>query len=355
MKQYILGYYAANNTQLGVISKESNRKILDALRDAFPSGLNARGIEERTSLPIKTVYACLKELNRELFIDELGKQRKIRGRPLLRETQNNGNSTGERHSSQYVIEDRSRTYDMQNQDNYVMAPGNVDYPSEFVDAWHTIVTKEEENELCTILSQFLERSLTRVSNYTASDEIRKWAPERFSSSLSNERNSKLCCTQCGINHEARDFMRAMMLHLVDHVERHDKFIEFMKSNDLVDLDSYQTMVANIEKFHTRELVISQGNNGNGNNRMISLNEVCTHFTNITNENTSARTSGCEECEMEGIKWVGLRLCLTCGHIGCCDSSKGMHATKHFVSTTHPVIVTFPDKKWKWCYVDKIYG
>jgi hypothetical protein len=46
-----------------------------------------------------------------------------------------------------VIEDRSRTYDMQNQDNYVMAPGNVDYPHDFVDAWHTIVTKEEENEL----------------------------------------------------------------------------------------------------------------------------------------------------------------------------------------------------------------
>jgi hypothetical protein len=79
MKQYIYGYYCANDTQLGVISKHSNRRILEALRDAFPLGLNAHGIVDKTGLPLKTVYACLKELNRELFVDILGKQRKIRG------------------------------------------------------------------------------------------------------------------------------------------------------------------------------------------------------------------------------------------------------------------------------------
>ena len=44
-----------------------------------------------------------------------------------------------------------------------------------------------------------------------------------------------------------------------------------------------------------------------------------------------------------------------GHVGCDDFSKGMHATKHFVNTGHPVIVALPDKPWKWCYIDKIYG
>ena len=73
MKQYILGHYYANDSQLGVISKQSNRRILEALRDAFPSGLNAHGVVEKTGLPLKTIYA-LKELNRELFVDELGKQ-----------------------------------------------------------------------------------------------------------------------------------------------------------------------------------------------------------------------------------------------------------------------------------------
>jgi hypothetical protein len=346
MKQYIVGHYCANDTQLGVISKQSNRRILEALRDAFPSGLNAHGIVEKTGLPLKTVYASLKELNRELFVDELGKQRKIRGRPLIREVQGLNNGGGEIHRSQYVIEDRGRTYDMQNEDNYAMAPGNVDYPPDFVNAWHTIVIKEEENELCTTLLQFLERSLTRMRNHT-SDEIRRWTPERCRQGVDN---SKSCCGQCGINHEARDFMRAMLLHLLNHFERNDKFIEFMKNNEFLDVGAYHTMVTNIEKFQKQER-----NAQENNNVKISIKEVCSHFTDIGGKNVIPTTSGCEECEKEHTEWVSLRLCLTCGHVGCCDSSKGMHATKHFVNTIHPVIVALPNKRWKWCYVDKIYG
>jgi uncharacterized UBP type Zn finger protein len=73
------------------------------------------------------------------------------------------------------------------------------------------------------------------------------------------------------------------------------------------------------------------------------------------QNISPMTSGCEECEKEGTKSIGLRLCLTCGHVGCSDSSKGMHATKHFVNTNHPLIAELPDKAWTWCYMHKIYG
>jgi ubiquitin-hydrolase Zn-finger-containing protein len=340
MKQYILGHYAANDTQLNVINKESNRRILDALRDAYPCGLHARGIEEKTGLPIKTVYACLKELSRELFVDELGKQRKVRGRPVLREVQGSiGN--GERYRSQFIIEDRSRTYEINNEVNYAMAPGNVDYPHEFVEAWHTIVPKEEENELCIALSQFLDRSNRRISNHP-SDDIRKWAPDKSQSE--NNRNS--CCAQCGINHEARDFVRAMLLHLLDHLERHDKFIEFMKTNEFINIGTYQTMVSNIDKFQTKE----------PESNSVSLKQVCDHFNNIAmNQNISPKSSGCEECEKEGATSVGLRLCLTCGHVGCSDSSKGMHATKHFVNTNHPLIVVLPDRAWTWCYVHKIYG
>jgi hypothetical protein len=130
----------------------------------------------KPGLSLKIVYASLKDLNRELFVDELGKQRKIRGRPLVRDVQGLNGGGGERHRSQYVIEDSGRTYDMQNEDNYAMAPGNVDYPSDFVNAWHTIVIKEEENELCTTLLQFVERSLTRMSNHT-NKEIRRWIPK----------------------------------------------------------------------------------------------------------------------------------------------------------------------------------
>ena len=64
-------------------------------------------------------------------------------------------------------------------------------------------------------------------------------------------------------------------------------------------------------------------------------------------------TGCEECLKLGMDWVHLRVCLSCGHIGCCDSSEGKHATKHFHTTQHPIIESFePDEDWGWCYVDE---
>ena len=66
------------------------------------------------------------------------------------------------------------------------------------------------------------------------------------------------------------------------------------------------------------------------------------------------TSGCEECLKSGDQWVNLRLCLQCGHVGCCDSSKNRHATAHFESTGHPVMQSMePGEKWRWCYVDRV--
>jgi hypothetical protein len=55
----------------------------------------------------------------------------------------------------------------------------------------------------------------------------------------------------------------------------------------------------------------------------------------------------------GERWIGLRLCLVCGHVGCCDDSKNTHATKHFQATGHPLIRSLePGDRWGWCYVDK---
>ena len=63
--------------------------------------------------------------------------------------------------------------------------------------------------------------------------------------------------------------------------------------------------------------------------------------------------GCEECVKNNYKWVHLRLCLACGHVGCCDSSQYKHATKHFHATTHPVIASLEAaESWAWCYVDE---
>ncbi|HEX3002800.1 MAG TPA: Na+/H+ antiporter [Angustibacter sp.] len=66
--------------------------------------------------------------------------------------------------------------------------------------------------------------------------------------------------------------------------------------------------------------------------------------------------GCEECLRDGTEWVHLRLCLTCGHVGCCDSSPYHHADTHYEQTGHPVMRSFePHEHWRWCYVDDLLG
>ena len=78
---------------------------------------------------------------------------------------------------------------------------------------------------------------------------------------------------------------------------------------------------------------------------------CDHLTGL--KPITARTLGCEECLKLGTPWVHLRLCLSCGHVGCCDSSPGRHATRHFHDTSHPVVASFePDERWAWCYADE---
>jgi uncharacterized UBP type Zn finger protein len=65
--------------------------------------------------------------------------------------------------------------------------------------------------------------------------------------------------------------------------------------------------------------------------------------------------GCEECLRLGTEWVHLRLCLTCGHVGCCDSSPLRHARAHAYSAGHPIVRSFePGESWRWCYVDEQY-
>jgi uncharacterized UBP type Zn finger protein len=67
-------------------------------------------------------------------------------------------------------------------------------------------------------------------------------------------------------------------------------------------------------------------------------------------------SACEDCLVEGTTWVHLRTCLTCGHVGCCDSSPRRHARAHFGSGGHPVIVSAePGEAWRWCWVDEELG
>lgn len=86
-----------------------------------------------------------------------------------------------------------------------------------------------------------------------------------------------------------------------------------------------------------------------------MSDYCEHIDGIVNEPEPRTPEGCEECLAMGDDWVHLRICLTCGHVGCCDQSKNKHATKHYHKTKHPVIKSFePGEEWIWCYVDEIF-
>jgi hypothetical protein len=79
---------------------------------------------------------------------------------------------------------------------------------------------------------------------------------------------------------------------------------------------------------------------------------CSHLASIRDVTPSAH--GCEECLKSGDAWVHLRICRTCGHVGCCDDSPNRHASKHFQHTQHPIIEGYdPPEGWGWCYVDEV--
>ena len=81
-----------------------------------------------------------------------------------------------------------------------------------------------------------------------------------------------------------------------------------------------------------------------------MSNSCSHLDQIRTVHPSAR--GCEDCLRIGSSWVHLRLCRSCGHVGCCDDSPHRHATAHFHATGHPIIEGYdPPEGWGWCYID----
>jgi uncharacterized UBP type Zn finger protein len=81
-------------------------------------------------------------------------------------------------------------------------------------------------------------------------------------------------------------------------------------------------------------------------------KTCTHLNTITVTELPASVDGCEECLAQGGVWLHLRICLECGHVGCCDDSPSKHATAHHHSTGHPIIRSLEPGE-EWCYIDQV--
>lgn len=80
---------------------------------------------------------------------------------------------------------------------------------------------------------------------------------------------------------------------------------------------------------------------------------CSHLDHVHVTELPAEVEGCQDCLATGGKWLHLRLCLECGHVGCCDSSPNRHASAHAAATEHPIIRSLePGEEWAWCFVDE---
>lgn len=81
-----------------------------------------------------------------------------------------------------------------------------------------------------------------------------------------------------------------------------------------------------------------------------MGEHCLHLDQV--QEVRASSDGCDECRKGGDQWVHLRICLSCGNVGCCNSSKNQHATRHFQTTGHPLMASIEASEfWGWCFVD----
>jgi uncharacterized UBP type Zn finger protein len=86
---------------------------------------------------------------------------------------------------------------------------------------------------------------------------------------------------------------------------------------------------------------------------VLIQSPCDHASEAKIREVKRPGAGCEDCMRIGGRWVHLRECLSCGHVGCCDASPNRHATKHFKTTRHPIVTSVePGETWVWCYLDE---
>jgi hypothetical protein len=214
-KRYIRGYYCKDDVDLKILNKTSNREMLNVLLDAYPKGLDAKSIHEKSKLPEQTIYAQQAELYFNYYIHQVDERSRKRH---------------ERHARRVIIDQTKDIYDEDEGKNPIpLPPGNVFLDEHFKKVLSILVDPKEHKDLNLVIIQYLQRIYDRIRNHEDKD-VRMWIPKR---------DIEFCCTRCGLNHEARDFMRAMLISIIDEVEDNCKFVELMKENDFITPEAYE--------------------------------------------------------------------------------------------------------------------
>jgi hypothetical protein len=240
VERYIEGYYCRNDFDLETLNKGSNRKIIDALHNAYPSGLTAKELALETGLPDKTVYPQIKSLSRQHFILKLGKEKesKSRGRPTFKK---NTDVTAQRARGQVIIENANRLFDTHEGKEgreSPLPPGNVEYYGPFIQLWDELAEREELEGLTMTLLRFIKTMVTRTYD-SEDDTIHQIAPTK---------NLEYCCSQCGLNHEGRDFIRALSLSIIDELEKSEPYLYFLREYNFITEEAFKNALAKIPRI-----------------------------------------------------------------------------------------------------------
>ena len=220
---------------LRILNKKTNKDIVDALQDAYPSGLTATELANKTGSPIKTIYAQIDELYDRHFINEIDNiiDFKPRGRPK----DNTQSSASKRKSSSVVIENANSLFDLYDgKEGTNLPPGNVAYSEDFIKNLPKILDPKDQISMNQIMLPIIKK-IYRFTIENKDNEIKSIAPST---------EEDYCCSQCGLNHEARDFIRAVLLYMVDQFEQSKNFIEFLKENELLTHDAYDNVIKKLK-------------------------------------------------------------------------------------------------------------
>jgi hypothetical protein len=207
MKRYILGYYAPSEHLLETLASEKRRRMLGALFDSHPLPMKIGDIASKGEISEKTAYGAdyLRRLVNDGFIKKVT-ERKETGGP-----------------EKYVFEDVNSLL-RDSHRKYCIAPGNVEYPEDFKRALDKLIIQLEVRPQIRILLNFVKSAVDSVKG----SDYQQIAPKE---------DSKLCST-CGLNHEARDFIRATLLYLLDQFERSSDYLEFIRDKNYIDNKHY---------------------------------------------------------------------------------------------------------------------
>jgi DNA-binding transcriptional ArsR family regulator len=213
--KYFEGYYCKDDTSVNGIKTESSRKVLHTIGSRYPSGITVKEISNQTKIPSDTVRGSLKSLEDAGFITRT-RYEKSRGRPEK--------SDDDDRSYRYHVENRN--FALNKEGKYQFAPGYTKYTSDFLDAWSVLVEKNQLDDVYSLLIKILMRAMTKMAS-SSEPKLKQLIPNAEKS---------MQCQFCGVNHDARDFIRATLLHILDQFETSSMFMDFLKEKQFISKD-----------------------------------------------------------------------------------------------------------------------